>query len=91
MADVNTTITVEDVRKLALPLGTRVVAGDGLLTRTVTWATVITVGRPELDLAIPCSIAPVLARARPDVIVNAAAYTAVDKAESFHVESNGRL
>jgi PucR family transcriptional regulator, purine catabolism regulatory protein len=41
MADVNTVITVEDVRKLALPLGTRVVAGDGLLTRTVTWATVI--------------------------------------------------
>lgn len=41
MADVNTTITVEDVRKLALPLGTRVVAGDGLLNRTVTWATVI--------------------------------------------------
>jgi dTDP-4-dehydrorhamnose reductase len=47
-----------------------------------SWATVITVGRPELDLAIPRSIAPVLARARPDVIVNAAAYTAVDKAES---------
>ena len=47
-----------------------------------SWATVITVGRPELDLVIPRSIAPVLARARPDVIVNAAAYTAVDKAES---------
>jgi PucR family transcriptional regulator, purine catabolism regulatory protein len=41
MAEVNTVITVEDVRKLALPLGTRVVAGDGLLNRTVTWATVI--------------------------------------------------
>jgi purine catabolism regulator len=41
MADVNSIITVEDVRKLALPLGTRVVAGDGLLNRTVTWATVI--------------------------------------------------
>ncbi|NWF68705.1 MAG: helix-turn-helix domain-containing protein [Chloroflexi bacterium] len=34
-------ITVEDVRKLALPLGTRVVAGDGLLNRQVTWTTVI--------------------------------------------------
>jgi purine catabolism regulator len=34
-------VTVEDIRKLALPLGTRVVAGDGLLNRTVTWTTVI--------------------------------------------------
>lgn len=34
-------VTVEDVRKLALPLGTRVVAGDGLLNRTVSWTTVI--------------------------------------------------
>lgn len=40
MADANHSITVEDVRKQALPLGTRVVAGDGLLSRTVTWATV---------------------------------------------------
>ena len=41
MADSTNRITVEDVRKLALPLGTRVVAGDGLLNRTVTWATII--------------------------------------------------
>ncbi len=35
-------LTVEDVRKLALPLGTRVVAGEGLLlSRAVTWTTVI--------------------------------------------------
>lgn len=34
-------VTVEDIRKLALPLGTRVVAGDGLLNRTVSWTTVI--------------------------------------------------
>lgn len=34
-------VTVEDVRKLALPLGTRVVAGDGLLNRIVNWATVV--------------------------------------------------
>jgi len=40
MTDANQSITVEDVRKQALPLGTRVVAGDGLLSRTVTWATV---------------------------------------------------
>lgn len=41
MTDVSERITVEDVRKLALPLGTRVVAGDGLLNRVVTWTTVI--------------------------------------------------
>lgn len=34
-------ITVEDVRKLALPLGTRVLAGNGMLTQPVAWATVI--------------------------------------------------
>lgn len=35
-------ITVEDVRKLALPMGTRVAAGEGLLlSRLVHWASVI--------------------------------------------------
>ncbi len=34
-------VTVEDVRKLALPLGTKVVAGEGLLNRVVTWTTII--------------------------------------------------
>lgn len=41
MAEATSSITVEDVRKLALPLGTRVVAGDGQLSRPVTWTTVI--------------------------------------------------
>lgn len=41
MNDVATPITVEDVRKLALPLGTRVVSGDGLLNRHAVWTTVI--------------------------------------------------
>lgn len=40
--------TVEDVRKLGLPLGTKVVAGDGLLTRQVSWATVL---YPETNIA----------------------------------------
>lgn len=43
---------------------------------------VIAVGRPDLDLADPASVARVLEAAKPDVIVSAAAYTAVDKAES---------
>ena len=37
---------------------------------------------PELDLTDPGSIAAAVAAARPDVVVNAAAYTAVDAAES---------
>src|SRR5688500_6637801 len=41
MVDDSHRITVEEVRKLALPLGTRVVAGDGLLNRFVNWTTVI--------------------------------------------------
>ncbi|MDB5649794.1 MAG: dTDP-4-dehydrorhamnose reductase [Hyphomicrobiales bacterium] len=45
-------------------------------------ASVVTLGRPELDLAEPGDYTQVFANARPDVIVSAAAYTAVDKAES---------
>ncbi|KAJ8137450.1 hypothetical protein OY671_009337, partial [Metschnikowia pulcherrima] len=43
---------------------------------------VIPIGRPQLDLAVSETIAPASAAARPDVIVSAAAYTAVDRAES---------
>jgi PucR family transcriptional regulator, purine catabolism regulatory protein len=41
MTDAAHRVTIEDVRKLALPLGTKVVSGDGLLQRTVAWTTVI--------------------------------------------------
>lgn len=43
---------------------------------------VIGVGRDRLDLATPETIGQVLQEVRPDIVVNAAAYTAVDKAES---------
>ncbi len=46
MAESNS-ITIEDVRKQALPLGTQVAAGDGLLNRPVSWATVF---YPEAQL-----------------------------------------
>jgi dTDP-4-dehydrorhamnose reductase len=39
-------------------------------------------GRPDVDLLRPASIARALAGFRPDIVVNPAAYTAVDKAES---------
>lgn len=40
------------------------------------------VGRPDLDLTRPESVAAAFARVDGDVVVNAAAYTAVDQAES---------
>ena len=45
-------------------------------------AEVIALGRPEFDLAAPGNPIGILSELRPDVIVSAAAYTAVDKAES---------
>jgi dTDP-4-dehydrorhamnose reductase len=39
-------------------------------------------GRPELDLEQDCDFASMVARASPSAIVNAAAYTAVDRAEA---------
>lgn len=42
---------------------------------------VAAVGRPQLDLGNIATILPAISDARPDLIVNAAAYTAVDKAE----------
>jgi dTDP-4-dehydrorhamnose reductase len=53
-----------------------------MLERAPPDIAVVPLGRPELDLAILETIAPALRRSRPDVIVNAAAYTAVDQAES---------
>lgn len=62
---------------------------DGQLARTLLdraggspafeW---IALGRPELDLARPESIERALASIVPDVVINTAAYTAVDQAEA---------
>lgn len=43
---------------------------------------VAVVGRPEVDLADPHSLRQMIRSLRPDVLVNAGAYTAVDRAES---------
>jgi dTDP-4-dehydrorhamnose reductase len=42
---------------------------------------IIPIGRPYLDLASAETIEPALRETKPDLIVNAAAYTAVDRAE----------
>lgn len=44
--------------------------------------TVLPVGRPDFDLAEPGNALPVFSALKPDVVVSAAAYTAVDKAEN---------
>jgi dTDP-4-dehydrorhamnose reductase len=43
--------------------------------------TVVTLDRSQLDLSLPASIPSVLSEVAPDLIVNPAAYTAVDRAE----------
>lgn len=44
--------------------------------------TVFVMGRDQMDLSKPETLSPVIQEIRPDIIVNAAAYTAVDKAET---------
>lgn len=53
------------------------------LQRAGSWRglTVFAGGRPETDITDPVSVMALLLRARPRLVVNAAAYTAVDKAE----------
>ncbi|TPJ08990.1 dTDP-4-dehydrorhamnose reductase [Mesorhizobium sp. B2-7-3] len=55
---------------------------------------VVAIGRPELDLAWPDTIIDAIAGAKPDIVVSAAAYTAVDQAEdepdlAFAVNATG--
>jgi len=47
----------------------------------------VALGRPELDLTDPVSIKRELEKAAPDFVINAAAYTAVDKAEKESEEA----
>lgn len=53
-----------------------------MLERAPAGVSVTALGRPALDLAQLGTIGPAIEETRPDVIVNAAAFTAVDLAES---------
>src|ERR1700733_12274872 len=55
--------------------------GGALIKVLGPTGSIIAAGRNELDLAQPDQIASSLNRISPDLIVNAAAYTAVDRAE----------
>ena len=49
---------------------------------------ILLMGRPELDLAIPGMARTAILAARPDLVVNAAAFTAVDLAETEEAQAN---
>jgi len=55
--------------------------GGALVARLQAGAALLTADRTVLDLAAPHAIPAVLDRLAPDIILNPAAYTAVDKAE----------
>ncbi|MBL8595061.1 MAG: dTDP-4-dehydrorhamnose reductase [Devosia sp.] len=56
--------------------------GTALTQLLAPLGTVVALGRDGADLANPGGLARIVERERPDVIVNAGAYTDVDKAES---------
>lgn len=62
-----------------------VTGGTGQLASALAErAPVIRVGRPEFDFDRPETVAAAVRAARPALVINAAAYTAVDRAESDH-------
>ena len=58
-----------------------------LIERAGAKAEIVALGRPAFDLANRAAVIAELEDARPDVVVNAAAYTAVDKAEAEEAEA----
>jgi dTDP-4-dehydrorhamnose reductase len=65
-----------------------VIGRSGQLARALAEATwpagiaLASLSRAEIDLARPAGVAAAVAAEKPDLVINAAAYTAVDKAES---------
>jgi dTDP-4-dehydrorhamnose reductase len=64
-----------------------------LLERAGEDVAIVALARPEVTLEDRVAVLKGIARARPDVVINAAAYTAVDKAESeewLAIQVNGK-
>ncbi|MGB7846088.1 MAG: sugar nucleotide-binding protein, partial [Candidatus Acidiferrum sp.] len=61
--------------------------GSELLRTLPALGEVVAPGRKELDLLDPVSIRRALREIRPEIIVNAAAHTAVDAAETQEAEA----
>lgn len=62
--------------------GTNGQVGHALQRPLTALGDVVALGRDQLDLSKPDDIRRVVAEIKPDIIINPAAYTAVDKAES---------
>ncbi len=71
------------VRKKVLLTGGSGQAGSQIIRCIPSWAEVIAPGRQDLDLSDPAAIARLVNELRPDAIINAAAFAAVDKAEAM--------
>jgi dTDP-4-dehydrorhamnose reductase len=56
--------------------------GQALVAAAPAGATVIPAARQQADLLVPGAVASLIAATEPEVVINAAAYTAVDRAES---------
>ena len=56
--------------------------GQALLASVPAGIDLIATGREELDLADPTACRAAVAQHRPDWVLNAGAYTAVDRAEA---------
>jgi dTDP-4-dehydrorhamnose reductase len=73
---------------MTTPMRILVTGRDGQVARSLVEAAasagvdVVACGRPELDLERPLDIAAVIAARKPDIVVSAAAWTAVDQAET---------
>src|ERR1700677_2914341 len=62
--------------------GSKGQVATSLLERADGKVEIVALGRPAFDLTDRAAVLAGLEAARPDVVVNAAAYTAVDKAEA---------
>ena len=67
--------------------GSKGQVATSLLERAGLKAEVVALGRPAFDLTDRAAVLAGLEAARPDVVVNAAAYTAVDKAEAEEADA----
>jgi dTDP-4-dehydrorhamnose reductase len=67
--------------------GSKGQVATSLIERAEGKVEIVALGRPAFDLADRAAVAAGLEAARPHVVVNAAAYTAVDKAEAEEVEA----
>lgn len=66
----------------ALVFGSQGQVGRALAATAPSVADVVAIDRLACDLSQPAQVSSIIAEVRPDLVINAAAYTAVDRAES---------